>query len=83
MRDFYCKYLFPFEKKNYFGIEQDEEHPDLVVGVPRKLVKGDSGRHKNEEESGLLAEIARSLEEEEDSEKLYYLKKSKLELGKA
>ena len=83
LREFYGKYLYPFEKKNYLGIEQEDEHPTLLVGVPRKMVKTDTHRIKNEEYGGLLGEIGRALEEEEESKKLFYLKKSKLELNKA
>ena len=76
--EFYCKFLYPFEKKNYLGMEGEEEHPNLLVGVPRKMVKTDAQRPRNEEYTGLLGEIGKALEEEEESRKLFYLKKSKL-----
>jgi len=57
------KYLLPFEKRNYFGIELDDDLPNMVLGAPRKMNKGESSpqKQKNEENAGLQSEIARTL----------------------
>lgn len=37
------KYLYAYERKNYFGIDEDEEEDLIVEGNPRKMNKTGSG----------------------------------------
>ena len=37
----YRKYIFPYEKRNYFGQENYDDEPNMVLGIPRKIVKLD------------------------------------------
>ena len=58
----------------------------MVLSFPRKLVKNEAGqiqKGKVEEVSSLLNDIAKNLEEEEQTKKLFFLKKSKLSTTKA
>lgn len=55
--------------------------PTLLLGAPRKLVKTENPNGK--QEVGLQGEISRTLEEDEQKKKLFYLKKSRLGTGKA
>lgn len=57
IKGFYLKYLFPYEKRNYFGSENDDEFPNLILGAPRKINKNEtnstSAKPKNEEYTNL------------------------------
>ena len=64
IKSFYLKYLFPYEKRNYFGSENDDEFPNLILGAPRKISKNEansSAKPKNEEYTNLQNEISRTL----------------------
>ena len=84
---FYKKYVFPYEQKNYFGEQNCDVEPSMVLSFPRKLIKTESGaqgqKAKVEQVGSLLNEIGKNLEEEEQTKKLFYLKKTKLSTTKA
>lgn len=62
IKGFYLRYLLPFEKRNYFGSEPEDDLPALILGAPRKIAKNDSPQKpKNEEYTNLQNEIARTL----------------------
>lgn len=64
LKNFYQKYLFPYEKRNYFGTENDDEFPNLILGAPRKINKNETNsavKPKNEEYTNLQNEISRTL----------------------
>lgn len=50
IKGFYLKYLLPFEKRNYFGSEAEDEMPNMLLGAPRKINKNESSplKPKNE-----------------------------------
>ncbi len=36
---FYKTYIFPYEKKHYFGLDGQDEEPNILLGLPRKMQK--------------------------------------------
>jgi hypothetical protein len=48
---FYLRFIFPYEKKHYFGVDSEDSLPNLILGEPRKMLKTDGMqiKLKNEE----------------------------------
>lgn len=60
----------------------------MIIGLPRKLNKIDIITHqvnkgKLDEYTNLINDISKNLEEEEQTKKQFYLKKSKLNMTKS
>ena len=45
-QNYYRKYLYAYERKHYFGVEDDDEEPLLVHMLPRKMNKTDASASK-------------------------------------
>ena len=82
VKAFYLKYLLPFEKRNYFGAEGEEELPALLLSAGRRGGKESPAKAK-EEAGSLVGEIGRTLEEEEQRGRQFFLRKSRLGVSKA
>ena len=84
----YRKYLYAYERKHYFGVEDDEEEPVLISMLPRKMTKVDAmakeqGSKIRDENYSLESELAKNIEEDLKERESFYLNKNKLSHSKA
>ena len=67
VKSYYLKYLFAYERKQYFGNEEEEDEPIMVKGNPRKIAKTENKETKirGEENFSLYSELLKNIEEDE------------------
>jgi hypothetical protein len=39
VKKMYRNFIFPYEKRTYFGLESVDEEANMVLGEPRKMIK--------------------------------------------